>query len=123
MERREWADLQKYDWLEKMIKLMEQGAGTAKVKATADDKLNEKTKKLIKKRSEFKSKTSLSKMDQIELSILNKTIRREIRQDILHSEQEMIKEALEKSWSIKKSKKGNLKSTMYANISKIRELK
>ncbi len=44
-------------------------------------------------------------MDQIELSVLNKTTRRDIREDIFHFNSEMIKEALEESWSIKKAKK------------------
>ncbi len=56
MEGREWADLQKYDWLEKMIKCMEQEAGTAKVKPTADDKLSEKTKNLSRKQVSSRAK-------------------------------------------------------------------
>ncbi len=74
VEGREWDDLQKYDWLEKMIKLTEQEAGTAKDKPTTDDILSAKTKKLNKKGSELNNRTNLSKMDQIKLSILNKIV-------------------------------------------------
>ncbi len=52
-------------------------------------------------------------MDQSELSILNKTIRREIRQDILHLDQEMMKEALEESWSIKKKARKAISKAQY----------
>ncbi len=61
-----------------------------KPRISTDDKLSEKTKKLINKRTELRNKDKRGRADMLELTELNKTIGREVRQDIKNYDLEIV---------------------------------
>lgn len=95
----------KYDILEKSIKESVCLVGEKKLRPTTDDKLTTETKKLIDKRAKLRQIKTKSKKVKIELTELNKLIKKEIRKDIKNYEDELTKEIIEESWSTKKVKK------------------
>jgi len=70
--------------------------GKQKRKENTDDKISEHTN-LIAKREELRNASKINKTKKIELSILNRLVRRGIKQDIRKYEEEITKEITEES--------------------------
>ena len=79
--------------------------GKPKHDFTTNDKLSASTKNLIDRRTEIRNRISLSLKEQIELTVLRKTIKKKIREDILNFETEIATEIIESTWSTRKVRK------------------
>ncbi len=69
-----------------------------------------KQKIIINKKTELRNKDKRSRADMLELTELNKTIRREVREDIKNYDLEIVQEIIKESWSTKKTNKSIKKS-------------
>ncbi len=93
---------EKYDIIEEAIKRTIKEAGSFKPKITTDDKLSTETKELIRKRTELKKINPKGTRRTIELTELNKLIKKRIREDVEKFDFEQIKSIVELSGSTKK---------------------
>lgn len=79
--------------------------GKAKEKESTDDKITVKTKEMMRKREELRGIEIKTPKEKIELSEIQKLIKREIRKDIRNFEKEKTKEIIESEGSIRMLRK------------------
>ena len=94
-----------YDLVESSIKDVMEEFGISNKNIRTDDKLSSETKLLISKRALIKGKITLSLKEQIEVTELNKTIRKKIREDQRKFNEETAREIIEALGRPGKSKK------------------
>ncbi len=96
---------EKYDLMNAAIRNIVQAVGEEKPKVSTEDEVSDRAKNLINKRTELRNKDKRSRADILELTELNRTIRRKVRQDIKNYDFEIVQETIEESWPTKKVKK------------------
>ena len=116
LKKRKWSNIEPHEiqdqyYLEGKIKKTLEKFGKNKKMATTDDKLSKATNDLISKRTEIRGKIKLSVLEPIELTELNKIIKRKIREDVRNFEVELAEEIIENTWSTRKAKKALANST------------
>ena len=94
-----------YDLVESSIKEVMEEFVISNKNIKTDDKLSSETKSLISKRALIKGKITLSVREQVEITELNKTIRKMIKEDQRKFNEETAREIIESSWSTRKVKK------------------
>ena len=94
-----------YNTFEQVIKEAVSENGKRKMIAQTDDKLSSHTKAHMEKREALKKRTPLTLLQKVELTEIHKSIRKEVRKDILSYENEVTREIIEETWSARKVKK------------------
>lgn len=100
-----------YDIIVNAIEKTSQRVGVEKTNVPTDDKLSIETKDLLNKRTNLKNENPPTFKTKIELTELNKVIRKAIRKDLKNYEFELAREIIEETWSTKKVRKAIMNST------------
>lgn len=90
-----------YDDFEKIIKETAANFSVVRGKVKTDDKLSRETKTSIRERERMREKENKTNKEKLELLLLEREVRKQIRKDIRDYDTRKIMEILEESWSTK----------------------
>lgn len=111
-EREQEMEVQEiYDIVERSIKETETKYGKEKERESTDDKITKRTKNLIMEREQLRKVKNPTPRQKIELTELQKLVKKEIKKDCREYETKIVKEIIEESSSTRRMKRELAKGT------------